>query len=71
MVKKVLEIFACRHKRISVPFPAMMAASGTATLDGKPERPLTSDHYVVCLECGKRFPYNWSRMGQVKTGVRD
>ncbi len=66
MVRKVLKIFACRHKHTSVPFPAMMASAGSEILDKNPEQPVTSDHYVVCLECGKRLSYNWSEMRLVR-----
>jgi predicted transcriptional regulator len=66
MVKKVLQIFACRHKHTSVPFPAVMASASSATLDENLEQPVTSDHYVVCLECGKRFSYDWSQMRLVR-----
>ena len=26
--------------------------------------------YVVCLECGKEFPYNWSEMRIEKSSIR-
>lgn len=67
MLKKVLQIFACRHKHTSVPFPAMMAAPGSAALEKDVEQPVTCDHYVVCLECGRRFSYDWSQMRLVKS----
>ena len=66
VVNKVLGIFACRHKHTSLPFPAMMATIAPATLDENPEQPVTSNHYVVCLECGKRLSYDWSKMRLVK-----
>jgi len=66
VVNKVLGIFACRHKHTSLPFPAMMATAAPATLDENPEQPVTSNHYVVCLECGKRLSYDWSKMRLVK-----
>ena len=62
---KVLKIFACRHRHTSLPFPAMMASS-PATIDEDVEEPVTSNHYVVCLECGKRLSYDWSTMQFVK-----
>ena len=44
----------------------MMATIAPATLDENPEQPVTSNHYVVCLECGKRLSYDWSKMRLVK-----
>lgn len=44
----------------------MMATAAPATLDENPEQPVTSNHYVVCLECGKRLSYDWSKMRLVK-----
>ena len=67
MVEKVLGIFGCRHKHTSLPFPAVMAQAGLATIDESPEQPVTSTHYVVCLECGKRLSYDWSQMRLVKS----
>ncbi len=66
VVNRVFGIFACRHKHTSLPFPAMMATAAPATLDENPEQPVTSNHYVVCLECGKRLSYDWSKMRLVK-----
>ena len=65
MVNIVKGIFSCRHKHTSLPFPAIMATPGTS-LDLDQSAPVTSDHYVVCLECGKRLLYNWSEMRLVK-----
>ena len=44
-------LFGCRHSRTSFPHTP---ASGCAA---SPE-----DMYVVCLECGKQFHYDWERM---------
>ncbi len=43
--------FRCRHRRTS--FPRSPASQSKA----QPE-----DMYVVCLDCGKRFHYDWERM---------
>jgi hypothetical protein len=54
-------VFGCSHKRCSFPITVRgklrrtEAASGTGT-------------YVVCLECGKEFPYDWEEMKLVRTG---
>ena len=48
-------LFGCWHKRCSFPIttkpgqPRTEAASVTGT-------------YVVCLDCGKEFPYDWREM---------
>lgn len=48
-------LFGCAHKNYSFPITAKsgkrknQAASVTGT-------------YVVCLECGKEFPYDWREM---------
>lgn len=52
-------LFGCWHKNysfpISVPRGARRAAAGHAT-----------GTYVVCLECGKEFAYDWQRMKVVE-----
>jgi len=40
-------LLGCSHRRTGFP------------ITRRGERPET---YVVCLECGARFPYDWSRM---------
>ena len=50
MVQSILDaLFGCSHQRTTFPLTAgrMNAASRT---------------YVVCLDCGKEFPYNWADM---------
>jgi hypothetical protein len=42
-------LFGCRHRRLTFPI--------TAKRDGE-----TSETYVVCLDCGNEFPYNWHEM---------
>jgi hypothetical protein len=56
----------CHHRRISKPFAA---ARTTSSSNGEWEsvQPATrGDHYVVCLECGKKFGYDWSRMKMIR-----
>jgi hypothetical protein len=53
-------IFGCSHKHRSFPF----------TVRGKRRRtPAASvtGTYVVCLECGHEFPYDWNQMKLVST----
>jgi hypothetical protein len=43
-------LFGCAHKRTTFPLtPAHKSGNKNAT-------------YVVCLDCGKEFAYDWSRM---------
>ena len=56
-------LFGCWHKNYSFPItskpgkPRSEAASVTGT-------------YVVCLDCGKEFPYDWQRMKVVSSRAR-
>ena len=48
-------VFGCSHKRCSFPI----------TIRGKQRRsPAASvtGTYVVCLDCGQEFPYDWNEM---------
>jgi hypothetical protein len=49
IILQLLRQFCCRHPRFTFP---MMCSD-------------RSGHYVVCLECGKEFHYDW---GQMKLG---
>jgi hypothetical protein len=64
MFEKLLQLFAirCRHKRTSQPFAAA-ASSPRAKSSGNwdPVGP-AARHYVVCLDCGTKFDYDWSKM---------
>jgi hypothetical protein len=52
-------MFGCSHKQLSFPITVRgtrrrsQAASVTGT-------------YVVCLECGQEFPYDWNEMKVVR-----
>jgi len=41
-------LFGCAHRRTGFPFTRRTQAG--------------SETYVVCLECGKHFPYDWGAM---------
>jgi len=52
-------VFGCSHKRCSFPI----------TVRGKQRRsPAASvtGTYVVCLDCGQEFPYDWNEMRLVE-----
>ncbi|HXY03007.1 MAG TPA: hypothetical protein VEI49_05475 [Terriglobales bacterium] len=48
-------VFGCWHRHYSFPMTARRGVrrSGAASLTGT---------YVVCLDCGKEFPYDWRDM---------
>ncbi len=48
-------LFGCSHKHYSFPITAKpgVRRSEAASVTGT---------YVVCLDCGKEFAYDWSRM---------
>lgn len=48
-------LFGCRHKQVSFPMTSKPGPhrSSAALLTGT---------YVVCLTCGREFPYDWSEM---------
>lgn len=48
-------IFGCSHRHTSFPFTLRKSM-------GNGGNPLRSETYVVCLDCGKRFAYDWSEM---------
>ncbi len=56
-------LFGCAHKRYSFPITAKHgqrrneAASVTGT-------------YVVCLDCGREFPYDWQEMKFVSANAK-
>lgn len=63
MLGKVLQLLslACKHKRTSQPF-ATASASTSKTASGWDSVRPSGKHYVVCLDCGKKFDYDWKEM---------
>ena len=60
MLSKVLDaMFGCWHSRYSFPMTVRASSrrSGTAARTGT---------YVVCLDCGKEFSYDWREMRVVE-----
>jgi hypothetical protein len=52
-------VFGCSHQRCSFPI----------TVKGKYRRSAAAQitgTYVVCLDCGKEFPYDWKQMKMVR-----
>ena len=62
MFGKILQMLsiACKHKNTSQPF----AAGSFARSKSQDWEPVVASgkHYVVCLDCGKQFNYDWNRM---------
>ena len=54
-------VFGCSHQRCSFPI----------TLKGKLRRSTAASAitgtYVVCLDCGREFPYDWKEMKMVSS----
>ncbi len=55
-------LFGCWHKNYSFPITAKGAKrqSPAASVTGT---------YVVCLDCGKEFPYDWQEMKVVSNPI--
>jgi len=61
MMGKLLDaFFGCWHSRYSFPITVRRGSrrSQAASLTGT---------YVVCLDCGKEFPYDWHEMKVIGT----
>jgi hypothetical protein len=68
MFRKLFDALSlgCHHRRISKPFAAAKAQS-TGTGEWEPVQSANGgSHYVVCLECGKKFSYDWSQMKMIR-----
>lgn len=53
---KILDmLFGCWHKRLSFPISGKRGQRRTGAA-----RPTGT--YVVCLDCGREFPYDWRQM---------
>ncbi|MGA7217304.1 MAG: hypothetical protein WBX38_03265 [Candidatus Sulfotelmatobacter sp.] len=56
MITKLINVFfGCRHPHYS--FPVTIRASA-----GRPQAGALTGTYVVCLDCGREFPYDWEEM---------
>lgn len=64
MIANLLDIFfGCWHKNYSFPITVKPGRrrTGAASVTGT---------YVVCLDCGKEFPYDWRTMKVVSADGR-
>ena len=68
MFQKLFEILSlgCHHRRISKPFAAARTAQNSSSEWENVERQSGGGHYVVCLECGKKFGYDWAQMKMIR-----
>jgi len=48
-------LFGCSHKNFSFPITKRRGQRGTAASS-------ITGTYVVCLDCGTEFPYDWQQM---------
>ena len=62
MLEKVLQLLAiaCAHRKLSKPHAAEFDDGRSA--DWMPVGNGGPSHYVVCLDCGKKFSYDWRNM---------
>jgi len=63
MVNKLLQLLSirCSHKKISQPFASPVTIRRAVNSDWDTPAAATH-HYVVCLDCGHKFEYDWSKM---------
>jgi hypothetical protein len=65
MVNRLLQLLSirCSHKKLSQPFAASVPAASRRAANASWDTPLPpAEHYVVCLDCGHKFEYDWSKM---------
>jgi hypothetical protein len=61
MIEFVASLFGCTHHNCTFPMTAKVrgeAAPPALPEAGKP----APENYVVCLDCGKEFGYDWQKM---------
>lgn len=64
MIAKLVEaVFGCRHARYSFPVTIRRATH-------RPPAAVLTGTYVVCLDCGKEFPYDWQEMKVISSPDR-
>ncbi len=55
MWKLLALLFGCTHDHLSFPFTPRLSRC-------RPDAAKFTGTYVVCLECGKEFAYDWEQM---------
>jgi hypothetical protein len=66
MVNRILQLLSirCSHKKLSQPFAASSGARRQKNSDWDAPAP-AGQHYVVCLDCGRKFEYDWKNMRMI------
>jgi hypothetical protein len=49
-------LLGCNHRNTSRPFTTRKKSGASG------EQRTVSETYIVCLDCGKKFPYSWEEM---------
>jgi hypothetical protein len=64
MITNIVDIlFGCWHRKYSFPITSKLGHR-------RSEAALVTGTYVVCLDCGKEFPYDWREMKVVSISRR-
>jgi RNase P subunit RPR2 len=58
MFRFVASLFGCPHRRCTFPITSSKKAGAGSQANGRGSHAT----YIVCLECGQEFPYDWKRM---------
>jgi hypothetical protein len=61
MIDSVFNLLLCPHRKITFPITPRRA-SGNSGLAPREKGTRQRTTYVVCLDCGKEFPYNWAEL---------
>jgi hypothetical protein len=66
MLTRLLQLIgvSCRHRNLSHPFAAASIPRNKSD-DWDPITE-TGGHYIVCLDCGRKFQYDWANMRIVR-----
>lgn len=64
MIEKLVDVlFGCKHARYSFPVTVRRAKR-------RPQAAALTGTYVVCLDCGKEFAYDWQQMKVITSPER-
>ena len=55
----IASLFGCAHARCTFPITATKSAENRH-----------AKTYIVCLDCGREFPYDWERMKVMRSRKR-
>jgi len=64
MIERLVDVlFGCKHSRYSFPVTIRRAQR-------RPQAAALTGTYVVCLDCGKEFAYDWQQMKVITSPAR-